>query len=181
MGIDIGLTEATLTLAPLLSEPSQAGASIKDYGSGDMDLHPRISDSHVDMGADEYSPLFRDSECFPKAHTTYAQWLDVGKPNCWCSLYATPARPRQCHGDADGISQGKHRYWVSTNDLDILIAAWNKPFADIEGRTLYGTDLISADFDHLPQGKNEYRVSTNDLDILIANWQVANGPDPDCP
>lgn len=181
MDIDIGLTEATLTLAPLLSELSQAGSSIKDYGSGDMDLHPRISDNHVDMGADEYSPLFRDSECFPKAHTTYAEWLDVGRPNCWCGLYATTARPRQCHGDADGISQGKHKYWVSTNDLDILIAAWNKPFADIEGQTLHGIDLICADFDHLPQGKSKYRVSTNDLDILIANWQVTDGPEPDCP
>jgi len=181
MGIDIGLTEATLMITPLLSEPSQAGASIKDYGSGDMDLHPRISDSHVDMGAAEYNSLFLNSECFPKAHPTYAEWLNVGKPNCWCGLYATAARPRQCHGDADGISQGKNKYWISTNDLDILIAAWNKPFAEIESQTLYGIDLICADFDHRPQGKNAYRVSVKDLDILIANWQLTDGPDPDCP
>jgi hypothetical protein len=70
---------------------------------------------------------------------------------------------------------------VSTNDLDVLVAAWNKPFAEIEGRDFNGTPLICADFDHKAQGKQQYRVSTNDLDILIANWQIADGPDPDCP
>jgi hypothetical protein len=180
-GIDISLTEAIVEFAPPLPEPSQEGVLIKDYGSGDMDLHPRICDSHVDMGGDEHCSMFHESECFPKEYSTYADWLDVGKPNCWCGLYATPPRPRQCHGDVDGKSQGKHKYWVSTYDLDILIAAWNKPFAEIEGHTHYGVDLICADFDHKSQGKRKYRVSTNDLDILIANWQVANGPAPDCP
>jgi hypothetical protein len=71
--------------------------------------------------------------------------------------------------------------------LDILIAAWNKPLAEIEGKTILiestgeEVELICADFDHKAQGKQEYRVSTNDLDILIANWQIPNGPNPDCP
>jgi hypothetical protein len=100
-----------------------------------------------------------------------AQWEEVGRPNCWVSSI----NPRQCHGDVDGASQGKNKYWVSTNDLDILIAAWNKPLESLTG------DQICADFDHLSQGKNKYRVSTNDLDILIANWQAADGPAADCP
>lgn len=96
-------------------------------------------------------------------------WVAVGKPDCWCANI----NPRQCHGDADGASQGTNNYWVSTNDVDILIAAWHKPLASLTG------NQICADFDHLSQG--EYRVASNDLAILIANWQLDNGPAPDCP
>ena len=63
----------------------------------------------------------------------------------------------------------------------MLIAAWNKPFAEIEGVKAGGLDLICADFDHEAQGREDLRVSTNDLDILIANWNLADKPDPDCP
>ena len=105
------------------------------------------------------------------------QWNAVGQPDCWLSsLY-----PRQCHGDADGTSQGKNKFWVSTNDLDVLIASWNKTFAELDGQMVGGVPLICGDFDHTAQGKQEFRVSTNDLDILIANWQAADAPAPDCP
>ncbi len=99
------------------------------------------------------------------------EWVAVGKPDCWCASI----NPRQCHGDADGASQGKNKYWVSTNDLNILLDALNKPLELLTG------NQICADFDNLSQGKNKYRVSTNDLDILIANWQLADAPTPDCP
>ena len=105
------------------------------------------------------------------------EWQAVGMPDCWI----TSINARQCKGDADGLSQGKQKYWVSTNDLDILIAAWNKSFAQIDGQSVGDVPLICADSDHLSQGKQKYRVSTNDLDILIANWQAADGPAPDCP
>lgn len=105
------------------------------------------------------------------------QWIAVGQPDCWLSSI----NPRQCHGDADGASQGANKFWVSTNDLDVLIAAWNKTYEQLKGQMVGDVPLICADFDHLAQGANQYRVSTNDLDILIANWQVANGPAPDCP
>jgi hypothetical protein len=107
-------------------------------------------------------------------HLDYDEWIKVGEPVCWCYK-------RQCHGDTDGKPQGRQQYWVSTNDLDVLIAAWNKPFAEIDGRTVNGAALICADFDHKAQGKENYRVSTDDLDILIANWNQANAPAPDCP
>ena len=99
------------------------------------------------------------------------QWDAVGKPDCWVSSI----NPRQCRGDADGTAQGKQQFWVSTNDLDILIAAWNKPLSSLSG------NQICADFDHRPQGKQQFRVSTNDLDILIANWNKAGSPAADCP
>jgi hypothetical protein len=105
------------------------------------------------------------------------QWMAVGQPDCWLSSL----NPRQCHGDADGASQGKNKFWVSTNDLDVLISAWNKTFEQLQGQMVGNVPLICADFDHLAQGKNEFRVSTNDLDILIANWQAADAPAPDCP
>lgn len=105
------------------------------------------------------------------------QWNSVGQPDCWLASL----NPRQCHGDADGASQGKNKFWVSTVDLDVLIASWNKTFAELDGQTVGGIPLICGDFDHVSQGKQGFRVSTNDLDILIANWQAADAPAPDCP
>jgi hypothetical protein len=105
------------------------------------------------------------------------EWQAVGKPDCWLASL----NPRQCHGDADGTSQGPQKFWVSSNDLDILIAAWNKPYDQIKDLKVGGVPLICADFDHQAQGEGHYRVSTNDLDILIANWQLSDKPAPDCP
>jgi hypothetical protein len=115
------------------------------------------------------------NECYTGPY--FDEWLDVGKPACWCSSN----NPRQCHGDADGISQGKNKYWVSICDIDVLIAGWNKSFVQIEGQTLGEVPLTCADSDHLPQGKKKYRISINDMDILIANWNISNKPDPNCP
>jgi hypothetical protein len=105
------------------------------------------------------------------------QWEAVGKPDCWCKV----VNPRQCLGDADGVAQGKKKFWVSTNDLDVMIAAWSKPFGDMDGQELNGVPWICADFNQNPAGKKKYRVTTEDLDILIANWNQANAPGPDCP
>jgi hypothetical protein len=117
------------------------------------------------LSADEIAAIATPPDCFPAFHPDYDEWVEVGKPDCWCY-------PRQCHGDADGTSQGKKEYWVSTDDLDVLVAAWNKPLESLSGNE------ICADFDQMPQGKKQYRVSTDDLDILIANWQIADGPAP---
>lgn len=110
-----------------------------------------------------------NGECYTGPQ--YAEWVAVGKPDCWCSSN----NPRQCKGDVDGLYQGKQFYYVSTNDLAILLAAWNKPIAALTG------DQICADLDHLAQGKQFYRVSTNDLAIMLANWNINNGPAPTCP
>ena len=125
----------------------------------------------VDIGAAELCPLW----LLPDSSSVRQDWEQAGRPFCWCAPY-------QCDGDADGASQGKRYYRASTIDLDILIAAWNKPYVDIEGKTLYCAPLICADFDHAPQGKQKYRVSTNDLDILIANWNRSESEfSGDCP
>jgi len=126
------------------------------------------------------------SGCMPKAHADYAEWLSVGEPNCWCAMFNC----RQCHGDADGQSQGKSNYWVSTYDAEVFNAAKNKTLAEIIGQTITVNpggaqekvvELICADFDHKAQGKNEYRVSTYDAEIFNANKNQANLPDCNCP
>ena len=114
-------------------------------------------------------------ELLPASHPDYAEWVAVGKPNCW-------AYPRQCHGDADGTAvAGKTgTYYVGTNDLNVLMQAWQvkePPFgpgiASIENG-------ICADFAHDAEGNNAtgyYRVGTNDLNILIENWLVKESPE----
>ena len=93
-------------------------------------------------------------------------------------LFVAPAQAK--YGGGLGETNDPHQ--ISTaDDLDVLIAAWNKPFSEIDGRTVNGAALICADFDHEAQGKENYRVSTDDLDILIANWNQANAPAADCP
>ena len=128
------------------------------------------TEAEVDLsGATDYQVTIGATTAYTGPHPE--QWEAVGMPDCWVSTI----NPRQCHGDADGTSQGKQQFWVSTNDLDILIAAWNKPLGSLSG------NQICADFDHMPQGKQQFRVSTNDLDILIANWNKAGSPAADCP
>ena len=105
-------------------------------------------------------------ECYA-GQPDYDQWEAVGKPDCWCY-------PRQCLGDADGLSQGKLNWWVSTDDLTILKAGWNKPPEELVGNE------ACADFDHLAQGKLNWRVSTDDLTILKASWNIDGGPSPTC-
>ncbi len=116
-------------------------------------------------------------ECMLSTNPTYAQWKVVKSPNCWCFGFV----PRQCHGDADGKAEGRNNYWASTGDLNVLIAAWNKTFAQIDGQSYNGVPLICADFDHNSEGRNSYRVAANDLNILITNWNKVNKPDPNCP
>lgn len=105
-------------------------------------------------------------------------WDEVGKPDCWCVSYTgdgTKDYRRQCLGDGNGSPEGKLNYWVSTQDLTLLLSAWNKPYP------LADPTWICADFTHTPEGKLLYRASTQDLTVLLTNWNQANGPPPTCP
>lgn len=113
------------------------------------------------------------TECFPSGHPDYSQWAAVDKPDCWCY-------PRQCLSDTNN-NRGVGDYWVSSDDLEVLLAGWKKKYVNMAGQTHNGTPLICADFDHFGQGRKQFRVFTNDLNILLANWQIINGPDPNCP
>jgi hypothetical protein len=120
-------------------------------------------------------------ECFPQTNpTAYADWVYYSKPLSWC--YA-----RQCRGDADGKKQGSQfagYMYVSTDDLGVLIAAWQvkeppKGPGIVTVTGPKGEPGISADFNHAKQGSafaGYMRVSTDDLAVLISAWQVKEPP-----
>jgi hypothetical protein len=155
--------------------PSSSGVLFSVYVSGDCNV--TVDEDATRGGVVNYAaeaatnnlPYTCDvniaEDCFPSDHPDYAEWVLVGKPSCWCY-------PRQCYGDAHNDAQGKGNYWVFTNDLATLKAAWQDPG--------YTDPNICADFAHDPQGKGNYRVFTNDLAILKNYWQITNGPDPNC-
>ena len=123
----------------------------------------------------------------------YAAWVQFGKPACW-------AYAKNCKGDANGKTQGSTKTGfahVGSEDLNVLIAAWNV-LEPATGTTPSGPGILSvtngicADFNRAQQGSTKTgftRVGSDDLNILIANWQVLNpatgttpsGPGlPDC-
>ena len=114
--------------------------------------------------------------CWTGDATSLAEWQSVGSPDCWC----ISINPRQCHGDADALNEGKLSYWVAGGDLGILLAAWSKAYPDMVGQSTNGVPWICADFDHEFEGKLSYRVAGGDLGILLKNWSMDNGPDPNC-
>ncbi len=115
------------------------------------------------------------SDLFPAGHPDYAEWVAVGKPQCW-------AYPRQCHGDADGLKQGSKSgfHYVGTDDLNVLMAAWQvKEPPDGPGIAAIQNG-ICADFARDKGGNDKtgwYRVGTTDLNVLLENWLVKEPPD----
>ena len=103
--------------------------------------------------------------CYGSGVAGYAQWLAVGRPLGWCNY------PRQCHGDADGLAEGKapNTYWVGNADLTVLKRAWNKTAAQLY---LAPDPNANADFNRNFEGKapNILQVGNADLTILKTNW-----------
>jgi hypothetical protein len=110
--------------------------------------------------------------CFGAAVTGQAEWLTVGRPISWCY-------PMQCHGDADGLPEGKspNIVQVGTNDLGVLKQAW---LVTPAGMYAAPDPNGGGDIDRLQEGKspNIVRVGTNDLGVLKANWLTT--PTADC-
>jgi hypothetical protein len=136
-------------------------------------------------------------ECFPATDPKYADWVALGKPDCWCLT-------TQCHGDADGLKEGgvKTGFWrVHFRDLNTLLAGWNTLEPAVTGPSGPGITTVSftdgvgtvagvcADFAHDREGGPKtgfFRVHFNDLNILIASWNIKEptfGPGlaQDCP
>ncbi|MHC4361366.1 MAG: hypothetical protein ACYSTZ_00960, partial [Planctomycetota bacterium] len=57
-----------------------------------------------------------ECHCFPD-QPDCGEWVSVGQPHCWCGGHGY--YPRQCHGDADGLSETKGNFWVYVADLTI--------------------------------------------------------------
>jgi hypothetical protein len=87
--------------------------------------------------------------CMGENNPDYAEWRNVGEPNCWCY-------PRQCSGDADGLQQFG-LFWVYTGDLNIFKIAF--------AQTVLPSDGICCDSAHDIQF-GLFRVYTTDLNIF---------------
>jgi hypothetical protein len=125
------------------------------------------------------------SRCYKGGNTSdanWAQWLSLGRPDCWCAA-STAQEPNgsgyQCDGDADGSTEVTGvNYRVYTKDLTILSNNYKKKAADVTNDpnvTLTGKFKIHSgcgDFDHKAEvtGVN-YRIYTKDLTILSNNYK----------
>lgn len=158
-----------------VSQGCTLSVTVEDVYRGGIVLEDGNNPGTVDLSGATDVQVPASGDCYTGPHPT--EWALVGKPDCWCAS----VNPRQCYGDADGASEGRGAYWVSVNDLSVLIAAWTKNFSQIQGQTHNGIPLICADSDHLPEGRGAYRVSVADLTTLIANWSQPGLPNPTCP
>jgi hypothetical protein len=157
-----------------LSEEANLTVTLNEARGGVVLTDPDVA-AEVDLSQATNVPVGGGEDLLPPSHPDYDEWVAVGKPTCW-------AYPRQCHGDADGQLGGNEKtgfYYVGTDDLNVLIAAWQvaeRPFGP-------GIDSIEnglcADFAR-DQGGSEktgfYRVGTSDLNVLIENWLVKEPP-----
>jgi hypothetical protein len=112
--------------------------------------------------------LFTEPDCMKRTHPDYSEWVNVGRPDCWCY-------PRQCNGDVDAAKE-YGVYWVLLNDL-----AEFKTYFQVVGVT--GPPGICCDFAHDTE-YGVYRVLLNDLNIFKTYFQATSVPccddDGDC-
>jgi hypothetical protein len=125
-------------------------------GETDIDGDPRVISEVVDMGADE-------TECLPDCHADYNEWILMGRPRCWCDS-PIDGTHYQCHGDADGATEGLSKFRIYGNDLALVVANWKRKIDD---------PLLNrcADIDHKSETLAKFRVYGNDLAIVVANWK----------
>ena len=163
------------TVPPTIARNDDAVAGYLDTtGATDVWKWQELHDQ-TGVSTDMSFMLFTEPGCFPCTYSTYADWLALGKPNCWCE--PPYGSGYQCDGDADGAdSGGLTKYRVFTGDLNLIVANWKKKTGD-------ATLNPCADIDHKDSGGiTKYRVFTGDLARLVANWRKKDAQLPgDCP
>jgi len=97
-------------------------------------------------------------DCFPSAKASYADWVTLGKPACWC------APTFQCFGDADGKTETLSKYRVYGNDISVISSNWKKKAGDL-------TLNACADVDHTKETLSNYRVYGNDVTRVSNYWK----------
>ncbi|MHC4498687.1 MAG: choice-of-anchor Q domain-containing protein, partial [Planctomycetota bacterium] len=141
--------------------------------STDVDGNGRFSGEAVDLGAYEYasgnSHNPGDPDCVSTSASEYADWVSVGKPDCWCY-------PRQCNGDVDAVKE-YGVYWVFLNDLNLFKDCFQQVGIGP------GSPCLCSDFAHdIKYGV--YRVFLNDMAIFRTYFQATYVPccddDGDC-
>jgi hypothetical protein len=155
-----------------LSEPANMTVTLNEIRGGVVLTNPETP-ATVDLSLAS-AAVVGSSNLLAQSRPDYAEWVAVGKPVCW-------TYPRQCHGDADGkaVASSTGTYYVGTDDLNILMNAWQvkePPFGPGIASIQNG---ICADFTHSAEGNATtgwYRVGANDLNILIENWLVKEPP-----
>ena len=178
-------TSVSICMGALYADPCAAPGTVSNLitlqlvdtgsaGSCDVTISADTLRAEV-QGADDFNVTYPGPttvlfDCFPAGYTTYADWVTLGKPGCWCSAY-------QCDGDADGATSGVPFYYrIYTGDLGLVISNWK--------RKITATDLNPcADIDHKSSGVPfYYRVYTADLGKIITNWKKKDTALPgDCP
>jgi hypothetical protein len=106
-------------------------------------------------------------ECLNKLDPGYANWVTLGKRQCWCFK-------KQCYGDTDGKATFSKN--VFTADLTTFLAAYNKTVTQLKGLMPTEPNNICADLDH--KATFSKPVFTADLTIFLA-WYNKTGV-PDC-
>lgn len=119
-------------------------------------------------------------DCIPNTAeyaTQYANWVLLGKPDCWCNDYGDQssidagATGNQCYGDVAGDVYRKGQI-VFTTDLGDLADSWEAKLGEAHLNPC-------ADIAHDTYRKGQV-VFVNDLNILAANWEAKVLPG-DCP
>jgi hypothetical protein len=121
-------------------------------------------------GATNVPVVLGTADCFPSSFESYANWVAMGKPACWCAPY-------QCDGDADGLDSGSpDNYRIFTGDLSLIVDNWKRKIDDPQLNPC-------ADIDHKDSGSPfNYRVYSEDLAILVDNWKKTSSElAGDCP
>jgi len=102
-------------------------------------------------------------ECLKSSAPEYADWVALGKPDCWCYR-------RQCKGDIDGATLGP--FPISIVDLNAFKQAFNKidPLLPAGGEC--------ADLDHTKAGP--FRISIIDLNTFKSSFNNIPALVPQC-
>lgn len=158
-----------------LSEEANLTVTLNEARGGVVLTDPDVA-ATVDLTQAIEVAIGGAADLLAPSHPDYAEWVAVGKPECW-------AYPRQCHGDADGLMGGNDKtgfYYVGTADLNVLIAAW-QVLEPPDGPGIASIENgICADFARGQDGNPKsgfYRVGTSDLNRLVENWLVKEPPD----
>jgi len=175
-GTGIGQQTAIVALGSLyvgdVNKPAASGNlfTVTFSGACTLKVTPEVTyrggvvDESAAAVAATPNPLFVAPPCFPSTRPLeYAQWVSVGMPTSWCN-------PRQCNGDADGLTEksGKSNVWVGMNDLAIMTVGFRASYTGTVAPA-----WIASDFDRKTEksGKSNVRVGINDLAILTVNFR----------